>query len=44
MDATVRKTRINMYLIEQDSLVIKQSTSDTNGLPVNFPDTQYKQK
>lgn len=45
MDATVRKPRINMYdlfsyLIEQDSLVIKQITS--NGLPVNFPDPRYK--
>lgn len=47
MDATVRKTRINIYdlfsfLIGQDSLVIKQITSDTNGFPVNFPDTPYK--
>lgn len=47
MDA--RKTSINIYnlfssLTGQDSLVIKQITSDTNGLSVNFPDIQYKQK
>lgn len=45
MDARVRKTSINIYnlfssLTGQDSLVIKQITSDTNSLSVNFPDTQ----